>query len=432
MPTETLRVVVDAEGIAQAIAQPRYLVRVVKGPDRKKERRSSGARFLIGSGEGAQLQLSDPTVSAVHCEILVDQRGVRVRDLESKNGVVVGSRRVGECYLESGDDLTLGGSVVRFSLLDEEERTELDDEGRFGRLRGRSLPMRQLYGELKKAAASDATVLLYGETGTGKELAAEALIAASGRKDKPVVVVDCAQLGLQLAESELFGHEAGAFTGATRQHIGAFERANGGTVFLDEVGELPKELQAKLLGVLERKCVQRVGGGTPIPIDVRVVAATRHELEREVNRNAFRSDLYFRLSAIQIRLPTLREHAEDIPDLISSFLEGLPNAAPLSPDQLRALYARQYPGNVRELRNLVERAALGLELSPPKLVALEVDVNEPYRAQKDRLLASFQRSYLTRMYELCKGNISELSRRSGLDRMHLYDLLRRNGLQERR
>jgi transcriptional regulator with GAF, ATPase, and Fis domain len=206
----------------------------------------------------------------------------------------------------------VGSTVLRFKLLDEDQEHALSERVSLGRLRGSSVRMRQLYEQLLKTSKTDSAVLLRGDTGTGKELAAEAIALESRRKGGPFEVVDCPSLAVGLAESELFGHEQGAFSGAVRAHAGAFERARKGTLLLDEVGELTPELQAKLLGVLERHAVQGVGALKPIALDVRVIASTRRDLERDVNNGQFRADLFFRLAVLSIRLPSLAERREDI------------------------------------------------------------------------------------------------------------------------
>ncbi len=426
--TRSVTVVLDSKGFAKALKRSNYLLKVVKGPDKRREKRSAGGRIVIGSGAGCEFQLTDPTVSAVHCEISSDTTGFRVRDVGAKNGVRVGDRRVIDAWLEDGEDLVLGETVVRFKVLDEDDEAELSTQNSFGRLRGSSLRMRELYAHLSKAAQSDATVLLTGESGSGKELAADALVQASSRREKPLVVVDCGRLPPTLAESELFGHEAGSFTGANSAHVGAFERAHGGTVFLDEIGELPIALQAKLLGVLERRQVQRVGGQQPIPVDVRVIAATHRDLAREVNRGSFRADLFYRLAVVEIRVPSLREHAEDIPELVAHFLSEMPGASSVSPAVLQRLYEGDYTGNIRELRNAVERAVLGLDETPSAMAPSSpstVDIEVPYRIYKERVVAGLERAYFGKLLEATKGNVSEAARRSGMNRVYLQGVVQR-------
>jgi two-component system response regulator GlrR len=429
--TRTASVVHDSAGRPTALRMPSFSLRVIQGPDLRRERRFATDRVLIGTGEGAHYPLTDPTVSAVHCEVLLDNWGHRIRDLGAKNGVYLRDRRVLEAWLEDKDELRFGDTAVRFQLLDDTDDQPLASANHFGRLRGSSLRMRELFAQLAKAAQSPATVLLQGETGTGKELAAEALVSEGPRREQPFVTVDCASLVGSLAESELFGHERHAFTGADSEHAGAFERAHGGTLFLDEVGELPLELQPKLLGVLERRSVQRVGGQRAVPVDVRVIAATHRDLTREVNRGAFRADLYYRLAVVEIRLPSLREHPEDVPELIDAMFQEIPGAGALSPGIFERLCSQDYPGNVRQLRNAVERFALGLELDPPPSPVAAIDLDTPFRVQKERVLGGFERAYLARLIERARGNITEAARLSGLSRVRLYQMLHRWQLMPR-
>ncbi|HEX4621516.1 MAG TPA: sigma 54-interacting transcriptional regulator, partial [Myxococcaceae bacterium] len=213
---------------------------------------------------------------------------------------------------------------------------------------------------------------------------------------------------------------------ADQARAGAFERADGGTLFLDEIGELPLALQPKLLGVLERKVVQRLGGRVPVPVDVRIIAATHRDLHREVNGGTFRADLFYRLAGVEIRLPSLNEHREDIPELISSFVDEVRGGSQISPAVLQQLYDADYPGNVRQLRGMVERAALGFDLergfaAPARSIDLEV----PYRFQKERMLVEFEREYVSRLLEASGGNVSKAARQSGMSRVHLHEFLRR-------
>jgi two-component system, NtrC family, response regulator GlrR len=424
-------VLFDAAGRARALQRPAYLLRVLRGPNARQQKRFAEARTLVGSGDGAHFRLTDPTVSSIHCEILLDEAGARVRDLGAKNGVVVEGRRTRETSLKPVDELVLGTSVVRFKLLNEVEEEALDDRSSMGRLWGRSLRMRQLFVELSRAARSEASVLLRGETGTGKELAAEAIVFAGPRRERPLLAVDCAGLQPNLAETELFGHEKGAFTGAVASQTGVFERARGGTVLLDEVGELPLEVQPKLLGVLERRSIRRVGGQSEIPIDVRVIATTQRDLSACANRGTFRADLYYRVAGIEVQMPALRDRPEDIPELVARFLGELPGSPKLTPDVLDRLCAADYPGNVRQLQNAVERAALGLGGLAPASRQAGIDLSIPFRIQKEAFVAGFERDYLLSLLEAAGGNVSEASRRSGISRVHLHQLIRKAGIPPR-
>jgi DNA-binding NtrC family response regulator len=284
-------------------------------------------------------------------------------------------------------------------------------------------------------------VLLLGESGTGKELIARALHDAGARAGRPFVTVDCAALSPTLFANELFGHEKGAFTGADRRHSGAFERANGGTVFLDEVGELPTDMQAALLGVLERRRVKRLGGVDEIPVDVRVVSATHRDILAEVNASTFRLDLFYRLAVVRIRVPALRERPDDVPMLVAHFLleagfEGsIEDIFP--PDALEALGRHSWPGNVRELRNAVlGTLALGappelLDLSPPSSEEHPFDalLGRPYREAKRTVTDGFERHYLRDLLDRNDGNVSKAAKDARMDRKYLTELLRRHGLK---
>jgi len=433
----TVTLMLDPRGLVRALSVPRLTLTVLQGNAPRRTAQLHAQRVVLGSGKGVDFRLDAPTVSALHAELVLDTTGLRVSDLGAKNGVQLRGRRVREAWLQSGDVLTLGQCEVRVELGAPAEQP-LSERTRFGRLEGSSLAMRVLYQQLERIAASDATVLITGETGTGKELAAEALVAAGPRAQGPFVVVDCHRSTSDLFESELFGHVAGAYTGAVKDVPGAFERAHGGTLLLDEVGSLPAQLQATLLGVLERRRLRRIGGVEDIAVDVRVIATTQRDLEREVNRGHFRSDLYFRLTALCVRMPSLRERAEDVPLLVSRILEELGARVPLSPMTLERLCTAQYAGNVRELRGAVERVLLGIQPQAPvaSLAALSgggvapLDLAAPLRAQRDALVGALERDYLSRLLEQHGGNVSAAIRASGLSRVHFYEMLRRHGLED--
>jgi transcriptional regulator with AAA-type ATPase domain len=276
----------------------RFRVEVVAGPDAGKRAVATRDELLVGTAPGNDLVLADPTVSRQHIAVASGPRGFTLADLGSSNGTTVSGVRVERAFLKSGCAIGLGHSALRFEVESDPLRAPLSATDRFGRLLGRSSAMRRIFAVLPRLAASDATVLLEGETGTGKSLLADAIHQESARRSGPFVVVDCGAIAPSLIESELFGHERGAFTGATGTRVGAFESARGGTIFLDEVGELPLELQPKLLRALEDRVVKRVGGSEPIKLDVRVVAATHRDLKREVNRGTFRADLFYRLQVV--------------------------------------------------------------------------------------------------------------------------------------
>jgi DNA-binding NtrC family response regulator len=276
-------------------------------------------------------------------------------------------------------------------------------------------------------------VLIEGETGTGKEQVAESIHNESARQEAPFVVVDCGALQGELMESELFGHVKGAFTGADGERKGLMQLADGGTVFFDEVGELPLPLQTKLLGAVERRRVIPLGSNTARPIDVRIVAATNRNLAREVNGGRFRADLFYRLAVVRLRVPPLRERKEDIPVLVEHFLEQLRTrygeAVPptLSALALGRLTAHDWPGNVRELRNAVERAALKSDEELPAVIA-EPAATEPYQQARDQFLADFERHFLVEALQQSGFNVTEAARRAGVELRYFRRLLQRYGL----
>jgi two-component system, NtrC family, response regulator GlrR len=415
-----------------------FRISVVAGIDQGRIWDSSSAeRCSIGTHESNDLVLTDSAVSRFHCELFIDSQGFRVRDLDSKNGTAVDGLRIVDAYLKNGSQIVLGRTGLRLELGHAISAVPLSEHTRFGGLVGCSPAMRALFAMLERAAGSDASVLLEGETGTGKEGAALGLHQASGRSDGPFVVVDCGALPGELLESELFGHERGAFTGAEATRIGAFEAADGGTLFLDEVGELPLHLQPKLLGALERRAVRRVGSSVTSPVDVRIIAATHRDLRLAVNQGTFRPDLFFRLAVVRITLPPLRQRPEDLPLLVDHFLERLEAPASAAerlrrPEFLAGLRASTWPGNVRELRNHIERCLVLDEVPPFAASApgerFAIDPRLSYAEARRRVLSEFERRYLQALLELHGGNKSKAAREAGMARAHMYLILRRAGL----
>jgi DNA-binding NtrC family response regulator len=410
----------------------------------------AGAIARIGSKEGNSLRLANETVSRYHFEIEPTPLGFLLRDLGSTNGTFVDGYRVREIYLPKRAQLKAGEVTLLFEALGEEVPIELSREDCFADVLGRSPAMRELFSVLERVAQRDLTILLEGESGTGKERLAEAIHLRSPRAAKRFVVFDCAAVPASLMESELLGHERGAFTGAEGRRIGRFEEAHGGTLFIDEIGELPLELQPKLLRALEKREIRRIGGSQVIPVDVRVVAATNRDLVREVNRNTFREDLYYRLAVVRIRVPPLREREGDIPLLVEHFvreaLDGDETAtreaiAGISEENWQRLQSQPWPGNVRELRNFIERtlaitggvagaevpAAVGPRATPiDGAQAASVDLTRPFIEAREELLARFEKSYLEAQLSRHGGNISRAARAAGLDRMHFKRLLARH------
>jgi DNA-binding NtrC family response regulator len=432
----------------------------VAGPDAGLVRDIEAQVIRIGARRGNDVQLTDSKVSGLHCEIRLDDRGYRLRDLDSTNGTYVSQLRINDVYISPGAQIALGATRMKFEPLGDTVEIELSDSDRFGSMIGRSVKMREMFARLEKLARSDTTVLVTGETGVGKELVAEALHDHSGRTQGTFVVLDCGSIPPNLIESELFGHERGAFTGATSSYAGAFERAHGGTVFLDEIGELPLGMQPKLLRVLERKEVRRLGGTKTIEVDLRVIAATNRDLGVEVNRGRFREDLYYRLAVARVHVPPLRDRREDLPLLIEHILTLTPGGetASIAQETIDLMMKHDWPGNVRELRNVIERAVLLSETpdtedalrrspsSPPRnepshtstpshtatsadaSMTVPVDVGIPFKAAKQNVISEFERRYISRLLAQHEGNISAAARAAGIDRMSIHKMLHRLGL----
>jgi DNA-binding NtrC family response regulator len=421
---------------------------LLDGPNKGKELVIAKEVIRGGRSSTNDLILTDKVISNSHFELVANENGFLLRDLESTNGTFCGEFRVKEAFLSPGQVFRVGSSKIQFESLDEIVSIKLSESDRFHEVVGRSISMREIFATLEKVAPSDLTVLIQGETGTGKEKVAHALHHLSSRKNKPFIVQDCGAIPKDLIESVLFGHERGAFTGAHQQHRGCFEQASGGTIFLDEIGELDISLQPKLLRVLETREIKRVGGDKPVKVDVRVVAATNRDLRKMVEESRFREDLFFRLSVIHVLLPSLRSRREDIPLLIQAFMDDLSarrsasEPLSLSPDALEALVSHEWPGNVRELKNIIERAASLADGSI--LTARDLIFSAPlhsnrnhhkdpsaevlglsFKEGKARILEDFEAQYLRTLIKHHDGNISRASHEAGLTRFHLRELLKK-------
>ena len=424
----------------QAPAVQRFRLRGLNGELEGRNFDSASDRIEIGSHPLNQIEIRDRTVSRFHCEVVVRPNGrAWVKDLGSRNGTRVNGTRVSEAELTDGAVLQLGQLQLAFEPLAERNTLEVAPVASFGVLVGSSVPIRTAFALLEKAAASNATVLLTGESGTGKSQAAEIIHARSARAGKPLRIVDCAAVPASLLDSELFGHEKGAFTGATERRVGVFEEATGGTVFLDEIGELPADLQPKLLRVLEAREVRRLGSNKHVPVDVRLIAATNRDLRGEVNAGRFRADLYFRLAVVLIHLPSLRERPGDIPLIAKQLLKRLSLDAEtlralVDPAFLARLRLAPWPGNARELRNHLERCAALQEVMHPPEEPLQrhpdvVDFTVPYSEARRRLLDQFERTYVSGLLEIHDGNVSQAAASAQVDRVHLHRIIRRHRLK---
>jgi DNA-binding NtrC family response regulator len=418
----------------RAIGLRRSVYRLTIGRGRsKKVRRCVEDAITIGSDERNLLVLPDRTVSRFHARIDLTPGGYLLTDLDSTNGTAIGATRVVTAYLDPGDQLRLGDVTVRFEIENEHTDLAISPTDRFGAILGASPAMRRLFNQLERIAESDSAVLIEGETGSGKELVASELHHHGPRRAGPYRVVDCGSLPESLIEAELFGYERGAFTGAVRSRAGAFEEASGGTLFLDEVGELDPALQVKLLRALEARTVKRLGSNEWRPIDARVIAATHRDLQRLCSQHRFRADLYFRLAVITVRVPPLRERLDDIPLLVSAILSELGESPVVDEPLIARLKNRYWAGNVRELRNLIERAVvLG-----PSAFADEAEVRptgapvgrdsaiEPFKLAKANMLLDFERRYLERLLGHFRGNVTRAARAAEIDPTSLFRLIKR-------
>lgn len=436
------------------LEQPTFSLQDAQG----KKIQFDAPNVRIGAGPGNDLCLDDPTVSSVHLEIAPTERGFRVRDLGSTNGTYIEGVRISEAFIEHGQTLRVGGLDRRFEVGRDKISFPMSESTELHGAVGTSTSMRTIFSRVERVAKTDATVLIQGETGTGKEVIAWSLYEASRRNDKPFVVVDCGAIARNLIESELFGHEKGAFTGAHTRRLGAFERAHEGTLFLDEIGELELELQPKLLRALERREIQRVGGEKTLQVNVRILAATHRDLRAMVARGEFREDLYYRLAVVPLELPPLRERRDDIQPLVQRFLDDLGvTVDELPPGAMQRFLDHSWPGNCRELKNAVERAVVlgetrflgspaqeaaqehaGVQAAGASMGAgagfgqFEVDLERPYKEQKSDVVADFEERYARMLIKEFGGNVSAAARKAGIDRMSLHKILDRYGLDPKR
>jgi len=427
----------------------------------------------IGRGHEADLQLPDRSVSRIHARIYRVGNRYFLADLGSRNGTHANGKRVTQLPLDDGQVFQVGPYRIHFLWPEGPSSTGEEptvapgtapvspaasspaapatqpssrrpasspnaEAAPFGMVGG-SPPMRKLAETVRRVGPSDAAVLIEGETGSGKELVARGLHDISDRRDRTFIVVNCGAISPELIESELFGHERGSFTGATTQRRGAFELAHNGTIFLDEIGELPYTLQPKLLRALEQKEIKRVGGNETLPADARVLAATNRNLKEEVAKKAFREDLYFRVGAIRVAVPPLRDRREDIAPLSRHFLAALcvrsPRPLPsLSPAALDALVSHDWPGNVRELRNAIQRAVVMAEeneLSAADFSFLRESSNSSSDTEAPEGLTRWEQAERTNILaELSRqgGNKTRTARVLGIAKSTLFEKLKKYGI----
>ncbi len=431
MPREAMTVTLDRAQPARPLGA---VIRATSQRSTPREYRLVAGSCRIGAGKDVDLVIQDDTVSRQHVELRVVPEGVELSDLGSRNGTFYLGQRVEKITLALGSRILLGRVEVQI----DPDATTLHGDGdtasgptEYGELLGVSAPMRRLFATLVRLEGSLVNVLVEGESGTGKELIARAIHEHSGVSAGPYVAVNCGALDRTLARSELFGHKRGAFTGAVEHHSGAFEAASGGSLFLDEIGDLPLDVQPALLRALEVGSVVRVGESAERPVKVRVIAATHRDLKALVDAGKFREDLYYRLVVVKFRVPPLRERMDDVEPLIARFSAEC--RAPALPEELLFAFKRHaWSGNVRELRNAVLAfAAVGSVPfeAPAELAELRavfsrlIDVAKPYAEQKERVLSCFTRVYLEALLASTGGNQSEAARIAGLERSYFGKLV---------
>jgi DNA-binding NtrC family response regulator len=416
-----------------------YLVRVLSGELKGEEAiLSPDAPFVIGSSFDATLRLPDGAVSRRHLELTLDGGVVKAKDLGSTNGSYYEGSRFAVLDLGPGAVVRVGETELQLIAPDKTDPLPPSEATEFGRLIGKSRRMREVFAILERAAETEATVLVSGETGTGKEEVAAAIHRASARRDGPFVVVDCGSIPANLIESELFGHVKGAYTSAVADRVGAFEAASGGSIFLDEIGEMPMELQPRLLRALETRSIKRVGANDFRKVDVRVIAATNRELEEEVTAKRFRADLFFRLAVVRVNVPPLRARREDIPLLARHFLAESKGALDLTPELMATLSSYDWPGNVRELRNVLHQAtslssqglSLALRLRQNQEGARSADspgfeafLDLPYKEARRQALEAFELAYAKHAVDAAGGNVSRAAETAQVHRNVLHRIL---------
>jgi DNA-binding NtrC family response regulator len=413
----------------------RWTVRALGDADRAQAVTAESGVFVVGTDPSAHIRLSDKTVSRKHVQLTFLPEGILVADQGSKNGTKIGRRRIERELAFDGDTITIGHTKLRVSV-EEERPTQVEGPRRFGDFLTAAPAMIRVLDQIERVADSQVSVLLEGETGTGKDVLAQAIHSGSARKNGPFTIVDVGAIAKNLIEGQLFGHVKGAFTGAMHDREGAFESSNGGTIFLDEIGELSLEMQPKLLRALESRRIKRVGENAERPIDVRIVSATHRDLRAMAKAGTFRADLLFRVAVASVRIPPLRERAEDIAHLARHFI----SAMGADPRQLtraaeRTLAQYSWPGNSRELRNVLERALTMVDkrriapadLFPPGRDLAPPSSQLPFHQAKESMLDQFERFYVKELLERHRGNVSQAARAAGLTRNALYALMKRVG-----
>lgn len=426
----------------ECVEMPAARIRL-RGPDREDICFDLGlAPVVVGSSPECDIVVDEPYVSRRHCEFVRTPRGVVVRDLGSRNGVWMQTTRLLEAIITPGGNVTLGNLTLTLETQTDPVRVALSQSHRFGEAIGKSVVMRALFAVLEKAAQTNEPILMLGESGTGKELLAQAIHHASTRSKGPFVIFDCGAVAPSLVETELFGHEKGAFSGAHTSRTGLVQAAHGGTLFLDELGELPLDLQPKLLRVLESRTVRPVGSNQTIPVDVRIVVATHRDVRQKMTTGEFRQDLYYRLAVVEVNIPPLRERRDDIPLLVEHMLTARNppcTLADLPPNTLDMLMAHVWPGNVRELRNTLSRILLFQSANALSLLDSgeqasvstpnPVPLNIPFHEARNALVADFERRYITAQLRAHGASVTAAAKAMGVSRQFLHKLIAEHGVK---
>jgi transcriptional regulator with GAF, ATPase, and Fis domain len=431
--------------VAAQPTESAFVLTVTGGADKGKKFTVDGSqpsRVLLGQSPVCDLKLADPEASRRHAALEIVGAELRLTDLDSTNGTFVDLVKVVEARLRGGEVVRIGSTMLRVERVDQSRTVNPPEGAGFGRIIGSSRAMRRLYPLCARIAASNVAVVIEGETGTGKEVLAESLHEQSPRSAGPFVVFDCTAVPPTLVESELFGHERGAFTGAIASRRGVFEQAQGGTLFIDEIGDLDLALQPKFLRAIERSEIRRLGSENVIRVDVRIVAATRRDLDHEVQVGRFRDDLFHRLAVTRIELPPLRDREGDVRTLTHHFWRELGGDADAIPEELlRRWDDYPWPGNVRELRNAVARQlALG-ELSatwmsgddeagavasgPPAagdIVDRILATDLPFTQARDEVIEDFEQRYVAHVLARHGGDVGKAAAASGIGRRYFQKL----------
>ncbi|MCL2179152.1 MAG: sigma 54-interacting transcriptional regulator [Proteobacteria bacterium] len=434
-PIQHLETLLRYDRTTDTLRERRYQIAVIAGPDTGRLAYIEG-RLTVGSRPGVGLRLKDNTVSRHHFELLAKPEGILIRDLDSTNGTWLAGARIREVVIAEEAVVTIGKTSLRISI-QEENLGQPKATSSFGKVLGSCPTMQSMFGLLERVSKASSTVLLAGEPGTGKSLVAQSIHENSARANKPFVAFHCSSTPMEDLDAELFGRVASPHQ---TEKTGALLNAAYGTLYLNEIDALPKNTQLRLLNFFENGNTQKLGADKTQRVDVRIIAATQKDLEAEVAAEKFSQELLLQLAVIRIQIPPLRERLEDIPLLAQEFVRLMGRGDFELPRGLMARFGTyDWPGNVQELRNLVERALAGADADPlpgqttprksPRNLETETIAELPFKEAKERLVDSFTREYLMSLYERCEGNISRMAREAGIARNYVHRLVTKYGLK---